>query len=302
MLLSTAHTTESGEAIGRSRTTQAPTLVVLEGEEIARSWRVDADPLVIGRDAAADIVLPDPKCSRRHARVSWSNRSSGDAPAEILLEDLGSTNGTWVNGERLHGTRLLADHDRVFLSSTLIGYSLRNDEELEAQRRLVLAATTDVLTGLSNRDVFERTLAREVDRARRYGRQLSVAVLDIDNFKRINDAHGHRFGDLVLRQVGRILRDALRTCDLGSRWGGEEFALLLPETPPEGAFVVAERVRMAIAAFPVALGVEPVSVTVSVGVATLTPILASPEALFECADGALYRAKATGKNRTIVGG
>ena len=101
---------------------------------------------------------------------------------------------------------------------------------------------------------------------------------------------------------GTILRRALRTSDIGARWGGEEFALLLPETPPEGAFVVAERVRLAIAGFPVALGSEPVSVTVSVGVATLTPMIASPEALFECADGALYRAKATGRNRTIVGG
>ena len=205
-----------------------------------------------------------------------------------------------MNGRRLEDEVELREHDKLLVGSTLFGYALRIDEELEAQRRLLQRATTDALTGLANREVFNRTFRREFERAGRYTRPLSLLVLDADDFKLLNDRHGHRVGDLVLRQIGRIVRDNLRLSDLGARVGGEELAVVLPETPLEGGVCVAERIRAAIEGFPMAMAGDSLVATVSLGVAELDGSFACPEDMFEAADQAMYSAKRSGKNRTAA--
>jgi diguanylate cyclase (GGDEF)-like protein len=160
-------------------------------------------------------------------------------------------------------------------------------------------AVTDELTGLANRRRFEETLESEVERFRRFGQPLALVLLDIDNFKIVNDTHGHQQGDVVLREVARVLRESSREVDEPARYGGEELAVVLPGTDLEGAVNLAERVRRGIEALEVRVGTNgPLRVTASLGVATLPGSGYDARSLVEAADDALYRAKRLGKNRT----
>jgi len=158
-------------------------------------------------------------------------------------------------------------------------------------------AVTDPLTGLLNRRGFYAQGDREVARAQRYGGQLAALMLDLDLFKAINDTHGHMVGDQVLERAAFRCGQQLRKVDLLGRYGGEEFAVLLPGTAPAGALAMAERLRQA---FEQPLDVDPAGliVTLSVGVAVLDSTTADLQALLNRADRALYMAKAAGRNRT----
>jgi diguanylate cyclase (GGDEF)-like protein len=163
------------------------------------------------------------------------------------------------------------------------------------------SAMTDWLTGLYNRGAFRAAALRELRRAQRYRQQLSLILLDLDDFKKINDGFGHERGDQVLKEISRLLRRSIRDVDVPARHGGEEFAILLPETGRQGARAVAERVRTAFGrhgALQHEEG-EPLAVTVSAGIAVYPEDGEELGELLRQADVALYRAKAAGKNRTI---
>jgi diguanylate cyclase (GGDEF)-like protein len=157
-------------------------------------------------------------------------------------------------------------------------------------------ALTDALTGLPNRRALARQLDRELSRARRYGRALTVGLLDVDHFKAVNDTHGHHVGDRVLREVGRIAREELRDTDVLGRWGGEEFLLIAPETGLPQGLALAERVRARVAAAPI---VDRVRVTVSIGVASVRGDEEIKDVLRR-ADDALYDAKTRGRDRVAT--
>lgn len=158
---------------------------------------------------------------------------------------------------------------------------------------------TDGLTGLRNRTYLDQRLASEVSSARRGDRPLSCIMADLDHFKRINDEHGHPFGDEVLRGAGKVFQLAMRAEDLLCRYGGEEFTVLLPGTPLDAACAVAERMREALNAIPFARNGNAVAVTGSFGVAALSPE-PDPQDLLRRTDRALYRAKATGRNVVVA--
>jgi diguanylate cyclase (GGDEF)-like protein len=166
-------------------------------------------------------------------------------------------------------------------------------------RRLEALATTDPLTRLLNRRALLERLSREVDRAKRYESMLTLLLLDIDHFKRINDERGHLVGDAVLRQIGALVEASVRTVDIAARYGGEEFVLILPETSQDGGIIFAERLRESIERYPFdATSEEPLHLTASIGVATFpSPRVDSTEDLFARADEALYRAKSSGRNQ-----
>jgi len=172
---------------------------------------------------------------------------------------------------------------------------------LESNRRLEELTVTDPLTSLRNRRAFEQELATQFNRARRYSRPLSLIIIDIDHFKSINDTHGHPAGDAVLRAVAAILERETRSSDLVARIGGEEIAVLLPETALFEAVQVAEKIRASVAAADVRAGQASVPVTVSAGVANVphSDVSSSAE-LVRAADQALYRAKQNGRNRIEV--
>ena len=166
-------------------------------------------------------------------------------------------------------------------------------------RRVASQATTDSLTGLANRRTLDEELVLEWRRADRVGDSLAFVLLDLDDFKQVNDNHGHQAGDAVLRAVGRVLLEGVRQVDLAGRYGGEEFALILPETDLPGALKLAERLRVALEKTPVELAEgKTLQVTASFGVA-LKDELPSPDELVAVADEALYAAKRAGKNRVM---
>ncbi len=178
-------------------------------------------------------------------------------------------------------------------------YALKLGETLEALRQL---ATRDALTGLLNRREFDRVLVEECERALRFGAALTLVLVDLDHFKRINDAHGHPAGDAVLREVARRLQAQVRSVDRVMRLGGEEFALVLVQTDGAAGRVVAERALVAIRAETVAVGAgAEVRITASAGVAELPADASDGGELLATADRALYAAKAAGRDR-VEGG
>jgi two-component system cell cycle response regulator len=157
---------------------------------------------------------------------------------------------------------------------------------------------TDALTGLYNRRHLDDELLRQQSSASRHHDPLCVLLLDIDHFKRVNDSYGHAAGDLVLRGFADRLRTELRAGDIAGRWGGEEFLVIMPRTDSDHGFEVAERLRNATAAKPIAAGDVDIDVSVSGGCAS--SIDDSPDALLRLADSCLYRAKASGRNKIIA--
>jgi diguanylate cyclase (GGDEF)-like protein len=156
-------------------------------------------------------------------------------------------------------------------------------------------ATRDALTGLANRRLLEETLDLELARARREGTPLSVVVVDVDNFKEINDTHGHLVGDDVLRDIGSVLDANTKAFDLAARYGGDEFVVILPGCTRADVETVGQRLRRAVAA-----GVDGIPVSVSAGVATLPDDAADGERLLVAADAALYEAKRAGRDRVAT--
>lgn len=194
-----------------------------------------------------------------------------------------------------HGTTVFLPHE----AATLAAYAAQAAIALSNARmveRLERQAAEDPMTGLANQRAFHRSCAAELSRTARDGRPLAIVALDLDHFKAINDAHGHPYGDQVLRRTAEALSEAVRPHDTVARMGGEEFALLLPGADAESARAVAERARAAVAA----LHVPGRALTCSAGVAVHAGPLGALERLLAQADRALYRAKAAGRDRTHV--
>jgi two-component system, cell cycle response regulator len=181
---------------------------------------------------------------------------------------------------------------------------------VELHRQLIAArealreqATTDSLTGLANRRTILETLGRELERARRARTSCAVVFVDLDHFKRVNDAHGHAAGDAVLRQAAATMRSTLRPYDLLGRYGGEEFVVVLPGCDVAAARAVAERLRATVSAAPTVVGEVALRVTCSIGIAVGGAAGgADRDRLLSAADAALYRAKQAGRDRVVMDG
>jgi diguanylate cyclase (GGDEF)-like protein len=233
--------------------------------------------------------------------AAWGALLSLGAPVGLLLIRLSSYRG--VSPTRI-GAELAADvltYAYISLSTatvfTLFGYALGRQAD-----RLAQLSITDALTGLHNARALQEQLRREVIRSARYRQPLSLLLIDLDGLKAINDRLGHDAGDRALRHVAVIIQSQLRLSDLGARWGGDEFALLAPNTGAMAAAALAERVRSLVANDPAGRFVPPV--TISIGIATFDPdqeVRVDPVTLMQTADSALYEAKRMGRNRLAIG-
>jgi diguanylate cyclase (GGDEF)-like protein len=184
-----------------------------------------------------------------------------------------------------------------FLALAVVSYYFRL-ASTDAEQRLERVASTDPLTGLLNRRSMSARMQEEAARFLRTGAPFSLILADVDHFKRINDAHGHAVGDRVLSGVAALLHQSLRTQDAASRWGGEEFLLLLPDTNLSGAEEVAARLRRDVQRNLAELRGMPEGVTLTFGVAAYAPV-ESVDACLKAADDALYRGKAEGRDRVV---
>ncbi len=173
-------------------------------------------------------------------------------------------------------------------------------EQRQTRQAAVRLSTTDALTGLANRAYLIAVTEREIERGTRYGRGFCLLMADLDNLKGVNDSYGHRTGDRVLAGVADVIRAGVRRIDTSARLGGDEFVVLLPETDPTGAFVVAEKIRQGVAAMRVIERDEPVSVSVSIGLVAWPDDGTTLDQLVDAVDEAMYAAKQRGKNR--IGG
>lgn len=276
---------------------ERPILIPLDDNDSSRRIRIDKPEMIMGRDVTCDIVLHDTRCSRRHAKLIYRNFDREGEQPHVVLADMGSTNGSFVNGIRITSDHLLRDRDKILVGSSVLGYFLRDEWELEADQKLYTLARVDALTGLLNRGVLNIEMQKEFERAQRYGRQLSLVMFDIDHFKRFNDTYGHQMGDVVLSDLGRLVKSNIRNHDIGARYGGEEFTIILPETTIEGALIQAERMRSAIVRHTFTQGEVSVKITISMGIACIEPDITHIDELLKRADQALYKAKETGRNR-----
>ena len=208
---------------------------------------------------------------------------------------------------RVAGTVVVARGDRAFdqaerdLFHYLAAQAAVSIENVDLHETVQRQAVTDELTGLFNHRRFQAALEGEAERTKRFEQEMGLVMLDIDNFKRVNDTYGHQQGDLVLREVARVLRSASREIDYPARYGGEELAVVLPQTDLEGAYNLAERVRQGVEELelPLLEGEGTMSVTASLGVAALPTSAEEPRDLVAAADGALYEAKRSGKNKVV---
>jgi diguanylate cyclase (GGDEF)-like protein len=226
-------------------------------------------------------------------------QSAGVSVAALTL-------GSLEADRRAHGLITVARHglpfsddDREVLRSLAAEAALAL-ENIELHFQVRRQAVTDELTGLSNHGRFQELLNAEIEQVRRYHHPIGLIMLDIDDFKAVNDTYGHPQGDAVLRQVARVLRENSRDADSPARYGGEELSLILPHTDLEGAHAIAERIREAVEALrvPRTHGTGVLRVTASLGVTASTA--GHKDALIADADGALYEAKRRGKNCTVA--
>jgi diguanylate cyclase (GGDEF)-like protein len=232
-------------------------------------------------------------------------------PCEATVDGVGALSHPMRRGDDVHarvsGVVSVARRDRQFTAAErelfhyLAEQAAVSIENVGLHETVERQAVTDELTGLFNRRRFQEAMATEVERSKRFGQPVGLVLLDLDDFKNVNDTYGHQQGDLVLREVARVLRETSREIDEPARYGGEELAVVLPGTDLEGAYNLAERVRAGIEelALPLLDGDGVLRVTASFGVATLPGSADGTRDLVAAADEALYRAKRAGKNRTV---
>ncbi len=272
-----------------------PVLTVVSGPSTGRVHSLLEQPVtVLGRGKEADLRLDDGGASRAHARVSVGE------DGRVTLEDMGSTNGTFVDGRRVERVEL-RNGDRIGLGpNVVIAFSIVDAQVERVTQQLYESSVRDPLTKVHNRRYLVDRLAGESAYARRHGTRLALLLLDLDHFKKVNDTHGHLAGDDVLRDVAALLQRMIRAEDVLARYGGEEFVVLVRGIEHANVGRFAERLRAAVEGLEVAADGSVMRVTVSIGIASLSELPRAQQdadSLLRLADERLYTAKEGGRNR-----
>ncbi len=264
-------------------------LVVIHGLELGKKYNLNRSQFIIGRSSKADIQIDQEAVSRNHCKII----NTGSA---ILLRDLGSTNGTYINDEQID-EYVLRDGDFIKVGRCIFKFLSGSNIESAYHEEIYKLTTMDGLTQVFNRRYFVETLEREVGRAVRYRRDLSLIMFDIDHFKKVNDTFGHLAGDSVLKQVASAIKTKIRREDVLARYGGEEFGIVLPEIDNHNALQFGDKVRRLVERADFKFEETHIPVTISVGVATLGADQEDVAAFIKIADDFLYAAKQGGRNQ-----
>jgi two-component system, cell cycle response regulator len=263
------------------------------GPDIGRRTALTRQLYIVGRDTDSDLVISRSAVSRHHAQLVKETDESWWAV------DLGSTNGTFVNEQRVT-KQPLSDGDQVRFGDAIFKFLAGANIESAYHEEIYRMTILDGLTGIHNKRYFLEFVDRELAGAKRHGHALSLVMFDIDYFKKVNDEHGHLAGDQVLKDLSGRLRSRMRREDLFARYGGEEFACVLASTGLDGAVIFAEHVRNLMAERPVMWNGTPIQVTVSLGVAcAYNEMTLDPPTLIKRADDNLYVAKRNGRDQVV---
>jgi diguanylate cyclase (GGDEF)-like protein len=272
-------------------------LLYLSGTLAGRCTPLSTGRWIIGRGLEASIPFPHESVSRQHCELQVERDGS------VSIRDLGSLNGTQVNGRPVATNQLirLQEGDQVRLSAFAhLKFVRQTHREAELHDDLYRAAVHDPLTGLLNRRALDARLAQDFSYAQRHGPDLVLAVIDLDHFKKVNDTWGHDAGDLVLKATSARIREQVRAEDLVARFGGEEFVVVMRGARPTEALITTERIRQRVAVAPIRVPAGAVPVTLSAGVAHAGEAgIESASDLFALADRRLFQAKQRGRNRVL---
>jgi diguanylate cyclase (GGDEF)-like protein len=286
--VATANDTQALAFLKKAETIN-PALIVIQGDLVGRVFRIPAGKTSIGRHATCQIAVSQRLVSSFHAELKRLDEG-------VILEDLNSTNGTLLNGALVNRPIALKSGDLIKIGNTVFKYV---DKEIDAQfsEELHKQTTRDALTNAFNRAYVMRALTSSIEVAKS-GYPLSIILIDLDFFKKINDNFGHVAGDYVLKESCRILHETVvRTDDILGRYGGEEFVVVMPDCGIIDAVGVAERIRKTLETHHFEFNSQKIPVTASLGVIQWHPRFQSPEEFISACDELLYKSKAGGRNR-----
>ena len=272
-----------------------PYLVIYIGNDHGLRHKLSRGVMTIGRSPHSDITIEDDRISRTHCIIEWVDDT-------IAIKDKGSTNGTYVNARRVNRA-LLMPGVSVQLGHSLMKIEYKSEAEIRSEESLLYRASFDALTGIFNRRHFIRLASMEISYASRHKLPMGVIMMDIDNYKVVNDTYGHQLGDCVLIQFAKIINENTRTYDLFARYGSDEF-IKLPRGGINKEVIRAhcERIRKAVESYEFRTGEACFRISVSIGFHLETVIGNDIETILSDlifkADQALVLAKKRGKNRT----
>lgn len=268
-----------------------PYLTFIKGPRLGQLLPLDKEKMTVGRSPDCDLWIEDSAISRQHFCLFIKGN-------RVEIEDLESTNGTYVNGEPVKKA-LLADGDKIQISrETLFELTFLDESRSLSEKKLYEMGVMDPVTNVYNKRYFLDRLKEEFSFAsRKKGGELALIMFDIDHFKNLNDTFGHLAGDLVLQKMCAEVSKAIRTGDLIARYGGEEFVIVMREAPAKRAVETAERIRALVEAQKISYEGKNVAVTISCGVAVFEPGMKNYDALISEADKRLYLSKEGGRNR-----
>ncbi len=266
-------------------------LIEIHGPNLGKNFRISEDVFTIGRDQESSIQIDQENVSRSHCKIEKVR----DA---IFVEDLGSTNGTYVNDEPVSREKL-RHGDLVKVGGVIFKFVSGGNIEGLYHEEIYKMTITDGLTQVANKRHLLEFLDREIARAIRFGRPLATIMLDIDHFKKVNDTYGHLAGDHILKDMCAVLARLVRREELLARYGGEEFVIVLPETGLSTATTIAEKARRMVERHDFEFSNNRIPLTISLGAAEMSPMAADPISLIRAADEKLYEAKRSGRNCVV---
>ncbi len=268
-------------------------LIQYNGARLGQRYLLDMPEITIGRQAANDFTIDDDSVSRTHARIT----SSGST---VTIEDLRSSNGTFVQNKPVKSRATIADGDILRVGNILLKFFANDNIENVFHDKIYRMATIDAGTKLFNKTYLLETLDSEFRYCRIHKRPLSVIYYDLDFFKRVNDTHGHICGDYILSESAQIVKTCMRKEDILARYGGEEFVAVLPGAEVGIAGELAERIRKSVECYDFEFEGKRLEQTISMGVSELHPSFKSSLDLLKDADRKLYLSKNSGRNQVTV--
>lgn len=269
-------------------------LIYTDGPDLGERYDLKGKSISLGRDPASDICIDEETVSRRHARIEKQD-------GQTFVVDLGSTNGTYLNDARVqpYVPMALTEGDRLKVGRSIFKYLAGNIIETLYYEEIHKMAIMDGLTGLFNKRYFMENLDKEISRARRHKRELSVIIFDIDHFKDVNDTFGHLAGDHILKELSEVIKSRVRREEVVARYGGEEIIVLIPETSVDDAVKLAEQIRKRVDEHEFRFSSKRIRITISGGVAEAEEADYEIMPFIHLADERLYEAKNAGRNLVV---